>query len=188
MPQALLNLIYERSFRYDPDAGFLLSSGKKSDVYIDMKKTLYCPEGMELAGRAFFERIKDEPVDGIGGLTLGADPIAYATALISNLNGKPVDVFVVRKEAKKHGTQRWIEGNLEAGARVVIVDDVVTTGASTIKAIERVREAGFEVLKVIVLVDRQEGGREAIEAHCRMEAIYTKKDLLGLYNEGIPVS
>jgi orotate phosphoribosyltransferase len=183
MPQALLNLIYKRSFRYDPDGGFMLSSGKKSDVYIDVKKTLYNPEGMELAGRAFFEMIKDEPVDGIGGLTLGADPIAYATALISKLNGKPVEVFVVRKEAKKHGTQRWIEGNLEPGSRVVIVDDVVTTGASTIKAIERAREAGFEVLKVIVLIDRQEGGREAIEAYCEMEAIYAKRDLLRLYEQ-----
>jgi orotate phosphoribosyltransferase len=92
-------------------------------------------------------------------------------------------VFVVRKEAKEHGTQRWIEGDLEEGSKVVIVDDVVTTGASTVKAIERAREAGFEVIKVLVLVDREEGAREAIERVCRMEAIFTKEDFLRLYEK-----
>jgi orotate phosphoribosyltransferase len=179
----LVKILFERSFCYDPEGGFVLSSGQRSNVYIDVKKTVYSPEGMELVGRVFFERIKAEPIDGIGGITLGADPIAYAAALISNLEGKPLEVFVVRKDAKKHGTQRWIEGNLNEGAKVVIVDDVVTTGASTVKAIDKAREAGFEVIKVIALVDREEGGREAIEKLCNMEAIVAKKDLLRLYEE-----
>jgi orotate phosphoribosyltransferase len=183
LQKKLVKILFERSFRYDPKGGFVLSSGQRSNVYIDVKKTVYSPEGMELVGRVFFERIKDEPVDGIGGITLGADPIAYGAALISNLEGKPLEVFVVRKDAKKHGTRRWIEGNLNEGAKVVIVDDVVTTGASTVKAIEKAREAGYEVIKAIALVDREEGGREAIEKLCNMEAVVTKKDLIRLYEE-----
>ena len=188
MPDSLLKILLKNSFRYDPSGGFLLSSGKKSDVYIDAKKTVLSSGGMVLTGRAFFEKIKDKDIDGIGGLTLGADPLAYAAAIISNLEGKPLNVFIVRKEAKKHGTQRWIEGPLKKGARVVIVDDVVTTGQSTIKAIEKAREAGFEVIKAIALVDREEGGRENIERYCKFESIFTKKDLLDLHKKEIPDS
>lgn len=181
----LLDVIYVRSFQHDPDSGFTLSSGKKSDVYIDIKKTALSAEGMELLGYAFFQELKMAPVDGIGGLTLGADPIAYAAALTSTINGKFLDVFIVRKEPKKHGTMQWIEGNLKPGAWVCVVDDVVTTGASTITAIKRAREAGLEVKKVMAVVDREEGGAENIlkETGLKLEPLFTKTDLLELHKK-----
>ncbi len=182
MHEKLLRMIFEKSFRFDPDVGFQLASGTKSDVYIDVKKTVLSSGGMELVGRAVFDMIKDLDVDGVGGLTLGADPIAYATALVSNMSGKPLEAFVIRKETKKHGTMRWLEGNLAEGARVVIIDDVVTTGGSTIKAIERAIEAGLEIVLVLALVDREEGGRENIgkACSCPFKAVFTKSDLLEL--------
>ncbi|MEE9613429.1 MAG: orotate phosphoribosyltransferase [Thermodesulfobacteriota bacterium] len=181
--QALLKLLYERSFRYDSAKGFVLASGTKSDIYVDVKKTVLSPPGGELTGRVLYDMIKDDPIDGIGGLTLGADPLAYATALISSMEGKPLSVFIVRKESKKHGTRRWVEGSLEEGARVVVVDDVVTTGGSTIKAIERAREAGLEVKRVIALVDRSEGGKENIEKECGLplEGVFQRKDFIDLH-------
>ncbi len=176
----LLEILYRRSFRYDPDHGFKLSSGGTSDIYIDVKKTVLSAEGIMLVGKAVFEKIKDDDIDGIGGLTLGADPLAYTAAYTSNLSGKPLDVFIVRKEPKKHGTQRAIEGSLERGARVVVVDDVITTGGATVKAIESVLAAGFTVVKAVVLVDRQEkNGRQNIEKFCPVESVFTREDLLG---------
>ena len=182
MREKLLKIIFENSFCFDPDFGFKLASGAKSDVYIDLKKTVLSAEGMELTGRVVFDAIKELDVEGVGGLTLGADPIAYATALISNISGKPLEAFVIRKETKKHGTMRWLEGNLKEGARVVIIDDVITTGGSTIKAIERAREAGLEVALVLALVDREEGGRENIAEICQspFKAVFTKSDLMKL--------
>ena len=185
MQKELARIVFEKSFRYDPDFGFTLSSGTKSDVYVDVKKTVYSPQGMELVGKVMCEKLKDLDYDGIGGLTLGADPIALATALVSTQQGKPVEVFVVRKEAKKHGTERWVEGNLTEGARVVVVDDVATTGASTIKAIERAREAGFEVVKAVVFVDREEGGLDAIKKYCDAEAVITRTELVALWKRDI---
>ena len=180
MRDKLLNILFEKSFRYDPDKGFLLSSGAKSDMYVDAKKTVLSAEGMVLTGKLLFERIKNDSIDGIGGLTLGADPLAYATALVSNMEGKPLNVFIVRKEPKKHGTEQWIEGPLKPGARVVVVDDVVTTGASTIKAVEKAKAAGFKVVKALVLLDREEGGRQNVEKYCAFESLFTRKDLLDL--------
>lgn len=190
MREKLLKIIFDRSFRFDANFGFKLSSGLKSDVYIDIKKTVLSAEGMELVGRVVFDVIKDLEVDGVGGLTLGADPIAYAAALVSNMSGKPLEAFVIRKETKKHGTMRWLEGNLNEGARVVIIDDVITTGGSTIKAIERAVEAGLEVVLVIALVDREEGGRENIGKACPapFKAIFTKTDLMELQNRGSKAS
>jgi orotate phosphoribosyltransferase len=181
----LLEVLYARSFKYDKEKGFLLSSGARSDFYIDAKKTVLSAEGMELVGYTFFQELKLEPVDGVGGLTLGADPIAYATALTSTTNGKLLDVFLIRKEPKKHGTQSWVEGNLMPGAWVAIVDDVVTTGASVITAIERARESGFQVRRVMALVDREEGGKENIEAKtgCKFEAIFTKTEIMEFHKK-----
>ncbi|MDH4227077.1 MAG: orotate phosphoribosyltransferase [Deltaproteobacteria bacterium] len=179
--EKLLKLLYRNSFKYDPDKGFTLSSGKKSDIYVDAKKTVLTAEGIVLTGQALYEKIKNDDVQGIGGLTLGADPLAYAAALTSNIQGKPMDVFIVRKEPKKHGTQRWIEGSLKEGAKVVVVDDVVTTGASTIKAIEAAKEAGFDVVKALVLLDREEeNGRTSIEKYCPFEALFTRTDLMAI--------
>ena len=181
MVDELLSMLYHRSFRYDPQGGFLLSSGRRSDIYIDAKKTLLDPRGLLLAGRIFFERLKAEPIEGIGGLTMGADPIAYATSIVSSLEGKPLSVFIVRKEPKGHGTRSSVETTLPQGSPVVVVDDVVTTGASTIKAIEQARAAGLDVIKALALVDREEGGRENIQKHCPFDAIFTRKDLLSLW-------
>ncbi len=181
----LLETLYTRSFMFDAEKGFTLSSGAKTDVYIDAKKTVLSAEGMELTGYAFYQMLKLEPIDGIGGLTLGADPIAYATALVATMNGKSLDAFVVRKEAKAHGTRKWIEGNLKDDAWVAIVDDVVTTGSSTILAIERAREAGFQIRRVIALVDREEGAKENILAKtkCKLESFFTKTDLVEMHKK-----
>ncbi|MCK5236563.1 MAG: orotate phosphoribosyltransferase [Deltaproteobacteria bacterium] len=178
MKQKLIEILYKQSFKYDPDFGFTLASGKKSDIYVDVKKTVLSANGIELTGRAIFNIIKDKKVDGIGGLTLGADPLAYSAAMVSNQEGAPLNVFIVRKEAKKHGTQRWIEGVLSEGARVIVVDDVVTTGGSTIQAIEKAKEAGFEVVAALALVDREEGGYEAVSEHCPFESVVTRTELL----------
>ncbi len=183
--KALLDTLYTRSFKFDVEKGFTLSSGQKSDVYIDCKKTVLSAEGMEGVGYAFFHELKLEPIDGIGGMTLGADPIAYATALISTMNGKPLDVFIIRKEPKKHGTQQWMETNLQPGAWVCIIEDVITTGASTILAVQRAREYGFQVRRVLALVDREEGGKENIQnaAKVKVDALFTKTDLMELHTK-----
>ncbi|MDY6862629.1 MAG: phosphoribosyltransferase family protein, partial [Thermodesulfobacteriota bacterium] len=119
------------------------------------------------------------PISAIGGPTLGVDPIAYATAFLSTKIGKPLNAFVVRKESKRHGRGKWIEGGVKAGDRVAIVDDVITTGKSTIKAIRHSRSDDLKVIKVVVLVDRGEGGKENIEKEgLEVESIFTIKDFL----------
>lgn len=184
----LLEILYTRSFKYDPERGFTLTSGQKSDIYIDVKKTAMSAEAMELIGYTYFRELKLEPIDAIGGITLGADPIAYAAALVSTMNGKYLDAFVIRKEPKKHGTMQWIEGNVKPEAWVCIVEDVVTTGESTIKAVERAREAGLQVRRVLALVDREEGGAKNIteKAKVRFDAIFTKSDLMELHKKHQP--
>jgi len=181
----LLDIIYAKSFLYDPEEGFTLSSGQKSDVYIDAKKTVLNSIGMELTGFAFFQVLKNEAVDAVGGLTMGADGIVYATALTSTMNNKMLDAFIIRKEPKEHGTRKWIEGPVREGAWVAIVEDVVTTGASIIKAVERSREAGFNVRRVIALVDREEGGAEEVreKTGLKLESILTKSDLIEVHKK-----
>ncbi|MDH4233069.1 MAG: phosphoribosyltransferase family protein, partial [Nitrospirota bacterium] len=139
-------------------------------------------EGMYLIGNIIFDMIQSSHPKGIGGLTLGADPIADAVAYTSYLKKEPLEAFVVRKTAKAHGTMQWIEGNITAGDSVVIVDDVITTGKSTIEAINKAKEAGLQIVKVIALVDRQEGGRENIEAlGYRVDAVVTREEVMELY-------
>ena len=183
--EKLLALLVEKSFHYDPSRPFKLRSGKMSDVYIDAKAVTLTAQGMPLVGEAVWEKIATLEAQAIGGLTLGADPIAYATALFAALTGKgKLDVFIVRKEAKAHGTGKGIEGPVAPGKRVIVVDDVVTTGGATLTAIERVLEAGMEILKVVPLVDRQEGGREAIEAlGLEYDPVFTKEELLARYRQ-----
>ena len=145
-----------------------LSSGKESDFYVDCKKTALTAEGHFLIGRLILQAIWDKAAQAraVGGLTLGADPIASAVSLTSYLAGTPLTALIVRKEPKGHGTGQWVEGRslLEAGTQVVVVEDVVTTGASTLKACERMELEGLKVAHVVALVDREEGGREAVEA------------------------
>ncbi len=161
--ERLKNLIQERSLRVSKDPVFKLSSGKLSRYYVDLKRVTFEPEGFYLVGRLMYELLRGFNPDGAGGLTLGADPIAYSVSFISFMEGKPIKPFVVRKEPKGHGMSRQVEGNLEPGSKVAILEDVVTTAGSSLKAIKACREAGYEVLGVFAVVDREEGGRENLE-------------------------
>ncbi|RMF84145.1 MAG: orotate phosphoribosyltransferase [Nitrospirae bacterium] len=175
----LIELLAERSFAYRPEAPFVLASGRTSPYYFDCKATLYHPEGLVLAGRLLFEGVAPLEPAGIGGLTLGADPLAFACAYCSEVHGRPIEAFVVRKRPKDHGTRLPIEGNVGPGDRVVVVDDVITTGGSALKAIRACREAGMEVVACYVVVDRQEGGREAIEAEgVPVTALATREEVM----------
>jgi orotate phosphoribosyltransferase len=134
---------------------------------------------MFLTGHLVFEAIRSSGVQGVGGLTFGADPIAVATAFASELQHQPIQAFSIRKTRKDHGIIRWLEGDLQPGAPVAIIDDVATTGGSTIKAIQRAREEGLEVVKAVILVDRQEGGLDSIREHVTdVTAIITRDELL----------
>ncbi len=160
-----------------------LASGKESDFYIDCKRVTLDAEGSTLVGRELFERIRKETPDAkaVGGPTLGADPIGTAVSLTSFLKNFPIPAYIVRKEPKGHGTGQWIEGteNIPKGAKVVLVEDVVTSGGSSLKAIQHVREAGYTVSDVYVLVDREEGGRENLEKEgVKLHALYRKGDFV----------
>lgn len=143
---------------------FTLSSGKKSNHYFEGKIVTLSAEGAYLVGKVMFDELAGIDVDAVGGLAIGADPIATAVAVVSHLEGKPIPAFIVREEVKQHGTRKKIEGHIKAGFKVVIVDDVITGGDSVDKAIKAVQEAGCEVVKVIVLVDRHEGGSDKLRA------------------------
>ncbi|NPA15022.1 MAG: orotate phosphoribosyltransferase [Deferribacteres bacterium] len=163
LKERLVQLLLEKSFMYSEEPIFKLSSGKVSQYYINCKPVTMSPEGLYLIGNLFFELVKDEEITAAGGLTLGADPMAYALSYTSFINNRPIKAFVVRKEAKKHGTAKLIEGDVSEGEKVIILEDVITTGASTLKAIRAAKEHGLVVKGVIALVDREEGGREEIE-------------------------
>jgi len=174
--QELLKLLAQKSFRLGE---FKLSSGSTSDYYIDCRTTTLDARGAQLVGEVFFDDIREQgwEADAIGGLTMGADPIVVAVAVTSGtLNG-----FLVRKAEKQHGTGQRIEGFHEKGARVVIVDDVCTTGSSTVQAIEAAREFGFEVVGVMCLVERQDAhGRPNVEkaaAPANFISIFTATDV-----------
>ena len=182
MLKELTDIILEKSLKVADEPIFELASGKKSNLYIDCRKTTKNARGAYLIGNIIYDKISNLDVDAIGGLTMGADPVADAVAYTSVLKGKLINSFSVRKKAKEHGLKRVIEGDVKNGDRVVIVDDVATTGQSTIEAIENARAGGLHVVKVIILVDRQEGGRENIIKHnVDFEAILTKQDLLDEY-------
>ncbi len=179
MKKELIQIICEKSFKYSQEPSFKLVSGKMSHFYVNCKPTTLSPRGMFLVGNLVFDAIKDLKPDGIGGLTFGADPVAVATAFVSELKANPMNAFSIRKTQKDHGIVKWIEGDMNPGQRVVIIDDVVTTGGSTIKAIERARSEGLEVVKAVILVDRQEGGLENIREHVTdVTAIITRDDLM----------
>ena len=161
----------------------VLASGQESDFYVDCKRTALTAEGHVLVGRLMFERVRAiRPlVRAVGGLTLGADPIASAVAMTSFLAGEPVDAFIVRKEPKGHGTGQWVEGRrtIPDGSRVVVIEDVVTTGGSALKAIERCRAERLEPVACLALVDRLEGGRAAIEAQgVPLQSLFTRADFI----------
>ena len=142
---------------------FTLASGKKSSYYFDGKKLALSPEGAYQLGKAIFDQVAEAGIDAIGGVPVGAYPIVASVALVSHLEGKPIPAFMVREEVKEHGTKRKIEGHLEEGSRVAIVEDVVTTGGSVSKVIEAVEAANCKVVKVIAVVDRHEGGSDRLK-------------------------
>lgn len=176
----LQKLILEKSYLKKK---VVLTSGRESDFYIDAKQTTLSAEGAYLCGRLIHEIIKNyhEPISAIGGMTLGADPLVTAVSLVSYLDGAPIPAFIVRKEPKGHGTQSFVEGraNVATGSNVAIVEDVVTTGGTLLKVIERVEKEGLRVALVVTVVDRQEGGAQALAAKgYPLQAIFTKQSLL----------
>lgn len=142
---------------------FTLSSGLKSTYYFDGRLVTLWPEGAYLIGKKIYEILKGAGVEAVGGMTMGADPMVTAVTVVSHLEGKPIPAFIVRAETKGHGTQKRIEGPLQKGSRVAILDDVITTGGSVLRAIEAVEAEGCQVVKVVVLLDRHQGGSDEIK-------------------------
>lgn len=172
----LIELLRERSARR---GRFTLASGRESDLYVDVKQTSLWPEGAYLIARLMLDRLNADIV-GLGGPTLGADPVVCAIAPISFLIGRPLPAFIVRREPKGHGTQQWLEGRgaLPDGAHVAVIEDTTTTGGSLLKAVHRVREAGLVVAQCLTVVDRQEGAEEALAAEgLTLDALVTRLDL-----------
>lgn len=185
--QRLKKIIFEQSFKYSVQPPFKLSSGASSPYYFDCKKTTLDPEGASLIGEILFEHVESWPIVGVGGLTLGADPIAAALMHSAWRHGRDIRQFIVRKELKDHGAVKWVEGNMSQGDRVLIVDDVVTSGGSLIKSLERSQEDGLVIHGVIVLVDREEFDgmnkiRQAIPDR-PVKALITKTEIMSLYEE-----
>jgi orotate phosphoribosyltransferase len=186
MKERLGEIILARSFKYSDNPPFTLASGRQSNFYFNCKPTTLDPEGMNLIGAIIFDLLKDTDITAAGGLTLGADPIANALAVISYQKGKPIKSFIVRKDIKDHGTKNAIEGNVGSGEKVVIIDDVITTGGSTITAIEQARKAGLIVEMVVTLIDREEGGRENILQHVdNIKSILTRTEIMQLRAKNI---
>lgn len=178
MKERLLALLKDRSFERKR---VVLASGKESDFFIDCKQTALTAEGHHLAGALLFEEARKLGAHAVAGVELGGCPLASAVAQTSFDRGAPLDALYVRKAAKDHGSRRLVEGDarLAKGARVVLLEDVVTTGGSTLRAIETLRGAGYEVAGVVALVDRLEGGREAIEAAgAPLVALFTRRDFI----------
>lgn len=176
---ALDRLLHERSVQRGQ---FVLASGRTSNFYIDCRLTTMSAEGLTLIGRLGLASVRHVGwvPRSVGGLTMGADPVAYAIAAASMLTPPVVDAFSVRKEAKTYGAGRRVEGNFAAGDKVVVVEDVITTGGSALKAIDAIREEGGEVLGIVAVVDREEGGREALEGAGWKVVALTTATRLGL--------
>ena len=175
-----LAILREKSYE---KRNVILSSGRESDFYIDCKQATLDAEGALLTGRLFCGMLERGGwPEAVGGITLGADPIVTAISLTSALRGNPIPAFIIRKEPKKHGTAQWLEGtrNLSPGMQVAIVEDVVTTGASTLRAIERAQGFGLVVSRVLCIVDRNEGGADAVaEKGFRLESMFRREEIEG---------
>jgi len=175
---ALLQLLRDRSLKR---GDFVLASGARSSYYIDARLTTMSGAGQLLIGRLGLAAMDAQGwhAESVGGLTLGADPVAYAIAHAAAFAQRGLDAFTVRKEAKAHGTGRRIEGNLAEGTRIVLVEDVITSGGSALQAKQVVEEAGAVVLGVMAVVDREQGGREKIaESGCGVVSLFTASELL----------
>jgi orotate phosphoribosyltransferase len=177
--QRLLTLLTRLSYE---QREVTLSSGQKSNFYIDCRQTVLTAEGHFLVGTLFNRLLAERApeVEAVGGVTMGADPLASAISTLSFLFGRPLPAFYVRKEAKGHGAGQWIEGtkSLRPGMKVAILEDVVTTGGSALKAVARAREHGLEVALILALVDRDEGGREALEREAPLVSLFRRQDFV----------
>lgn len=178
----LLEILLKKSIK---TGHFILASGKESDLYCDCRVTTLDARGANLIGEVGWQLVRDEiltrfpEATAIGGMTMGADPISLAIGMYSAAQ-RPLGVFTVRKEAKDHGRGKRIEGNFSSGEQVIVVDDVITTGGSTLKAIDAIEAEGGKVVAALVLVDREEGGREAIESRgVPVFPLFTRKNIFG---------
>jgi len=176
---ALKNLVREKALRFGE---FTLASGKKASYYLDGKQVTLDPEGARLVGEGILEVLAAAgPLPpAVGGMSIGADPITAAVVTMSAVRGTPLRGFMVRKESKGHGTNQYIEGPVQPGEEVAIVEDVVTTGGSSLRAIERCEAFGLKVVRVVAIIDRMEGGRQAFE-----QAGYPLNSLLTIQDFGI---
>lgn len=173
----LAKLLLEKSYL---QGEVTLTSGRKSDYYFDCKQAALHPEGSYLLGKLIFSILRPE-VTGVGGMTLGADPLVSSVVLTSYLEKRPLPGFIVRKKAKGHGTQNYLEGleNFSSGQKIAVLEDVVTTGGSLLTACERITRAGLEITQVICILDREEGGRSALKEQGHvLESIFTRQSLL----------
>ncbi len=173
--QYLLDLLCQLAYK---EGDFVLSSGQRSSYYINGKEVTLHPQGALAIGRLLLSLLPED-TQAVAGLTLGADPIVSAVSVVSAYENRPIPALIIRKEAKGHGTRAYIEGpTLPEGAKVVVLEDVVTTGKSAMKAVERLRDAGYEVDRVISLVDRQQGGAEFYQSvKLEFQAVFTIQDL-----------
>ncbi len=174
---ALIQLVRDQALEFGQ---FTLASGKKASYYLDCRRVTLDGRGANLIAAGILDLLADDMPDAVGGMAIGADPITAAVITVAAQRGTPLRGFIVRKESKQHGKGRDVEGPVTAGDRVVIVEDVVTTGGSSLQAIERVLAAGLKVQKVIAIIDRLEGGREAFQ-----QAGYELQTLLTIRDFGI---
>jgi len=182
MHEQLRELIREKSLKF---GDFTLASGKKATYYLDGKQVTLDSVGAKLIGQGILDVIQNDKAfgelpDAVGGMSIGADPITAATIVMAAINGVPMRGFMVRKQSKGHGTNQFIEGPVKAGDRVIIVEDVVTTGGSSLEAIQRVEDAGIKVVGVVAIIDRMEGGAEAFA-----EKGYVFRSLLTIKDFGV---
>ena len=180
LKRRLARLLVEKSYR---EGDFVLASGRRSDYYFDCRVTALHAEGSWLIGTLFNHMLSEMDIKGVGGMTMGADPLVAATTVISHEQGRPLHGLLVRKEAKGHGTGQYVEGlgNFSTGDRVAMLEDVVTTGGSLLKACDRIRDAGLSIVAVCAILDREEGGREKLrEAGYDLLALFTRAELVAL--------
>ena len=176
--QRLLELLAERAYRHGQ---FTLASGRSSDHYVNCKPVSLSGVGLALLGRLMLEQVEPGAV-AVAGLTLGADPLVSAVAMRAALDGRQLDALIVRKQAKGHGTGAWLEGPLPAaGSRITVLEDVVTSGGSSLQAVEQLRQAGYLVERVVTIVDRQEGGLEALQAaQLELRSLYLLEEVAAM--------
>jgi orotate phosphoribosyltransferase len=178
MGESLLRLLAAQAYRHGQ---FTLASGRSSHHYVNCKPVSLSGVGLALLGRLLLEQVEAEAV-AVAGLTLGADPLVSAVAMRAALDGRQLDALIVRKQAKGHGTGAWLEGPLPAaGSRITVLEDVVTSGGSSLQAVEQLRQAGYLVERVVTIVDRQEGGLEALQAaQLELRSLYLLEEVAAM--------